>query len=494
MGISFNQIPSNLRVPFAAFEFDSSKASQGPALLPYTCLLIGQKLAAGSQAADSFVRITNADQAIALCGRGSMLHTAARAWFKNNTFTELFIGVVADNGAGVAASGLIAVTGPATAQGTLALYIGGRKVAVGIASGQTAIQIAAAIATAINDDLDLPVTAVQQPPANDHKVTVTYRHKGLVGNYLDMRLNYQDGEALPAGVAVAITAMANGTTNPVLDALIANLGDKWFNIIAHPYTDAASLTALETELASRDNPLRQVDGIAFTASSVSLGSLSTLGDSRNSRYTVIVETNQSPTPVNEYAAAVAAVVAFYGNIDPARPFQTLPLAGVLPPAETDQFTLQERNLLLYDGIATTKVAAGGIVQIERLVTTYQFNAAGAPDTAYLDATTGLTLMYLRYSFNVWFLTRYPRHKLADDDVLEFIGSGQPVITPLIAKGEAIAWFDEMQELGLVEGKDQFVNDLIVVRNSGDVNRLDFLLPPDLMNQLIVIATQGQFRL
>jgi phage tail sheath gpL-like len=458
--------------------------------------LIGQKLAGGSQAANTYIKITNADQAIALCGRGSMLHLAARAWFKNNTFTELFLGVLADNGAGVSAAGQLSVTGPATGNGTLALYIGGRLVSIAVTSGQTAIQIAAAIAAAITADLDMPVTAMQQAPANDFKVTVTYRHKGLVGNYLDMRFNYQDGEALPAGVAIAVTAMAGGTSNPMLDTLIAALGDKWFHIMAHPYTDATSLTALETELAGRDGPMRQIDGITFAGAAATLGAFATLGNSRNSQYLSIPAQpgDNSLTPPYEWAAAVAAAVAFYGNIDPARPFQTIPVVGALPPAELDLYTLQERNLLLYEGIATSKVGAGGVVQIERLVTAYKVNAAGAADTAYLDVNTRLTLMYLRYSFNNWFLTRYPRHKLADDSVLEFIGSGQPVITPLIAAGEAIAWFDEMQELGLVDGKEQFVNDLVVVRSGTDVNRLDFLLPPDLMNQLIVTATKGQFRL
>lgn len=162
------------------------------------------------------------------------------------------------------------------------------------------------------------------------------------------------------------------------------------------------------------------------------------------------------------------------------------------PAEADLFTLTERNLDLYDGIATSKVAAGGVVQIERLITTYKTNAAGGVDTAYLDATSVLTLMYLRYSFRQRILARYPRHKLASDGTR--FGAGQAVITPKIAKAEAIGWFREMEEKGLVEGFDQFKRDLVVERNASDVNRLDFLLPPDLINSLMVTAASIQFRL
>jgi phage tail sheath gpL-like len=193
----------------------------------------------------------------------------------------------------------------------------------------------------------------------------------------------------------------------------------------------------------------------------------------------------------EFAAAVAAVVALNANIDPARPFQTLALACVLEPAESDLFTNTERNLLLFDGVSTSK-ASGGVVQIERLVTTYQTNGAGASDPSYLDATTMLTLLYLRFSFRNRILTRYPRHKLANDGTR--YGAGQAVITPLIGKAEAVAWFREMEELGLVENFDSFVANLVVERNGSDANRLDFLLPPDLINQFIVGAVKIQFRL
>ena len=89
-------------------------------------------------------------------------------------------------------------------------------------------------------------------------------------------------------------------------------------------------------------------------------------------------------------------------------------------------------------------------------------------------------------------TKYPRHKLADDGTR--FGSGQAVITPKDGKAEAVLWFREMEELGLVENFSQFKRDLVVERNATDRNRLDVLLPPDLINQLIVVGAQIQFLL
>lgn len=488
--ISFNETPTALRVPFVAVEFDASQASQGPALLAYRTLLIGQKIAAGSAAANSLHRVTSPEQVSELAGRGSMLHRMAIAYFASNRITETWIGVLADDGAGVAATGTVTVTGPATEAGTIALYVGGERVTVGVADGDTATTIATAIAAAINAKADLPVTATSALGV----VTLTFRHKGLVGNAFNVRHSYRDGEALPEGVAATIVQLSGGTTNPALATLIAELGDSWFHVWVHPFTDATSLAALENELSDRFSSMRMIDAVAITSEAATYANLATLGDGRNSQHSVIVAQPGYPvvTPPMEHAAEVAALVARYGAADPARPFQTLALKHSLPPAEGDIFTLEERNGLLFEGIATTRVGAGDVVQIDRLITTYQENAAGAADTAYLDVNTLLTLMYLRYSFRVRMQTRYPRHKLASDGAR--LGAGQAVITPKLGKAEAVGWFRQMEELGLVEGFDQFKQDLVVERNVSDPNRLDFLLSPDLINQLVVTAAKVAFRL
>lgn len=593
-------IPSNLRVPFVAVEIDNTLAQQGPALLAYRALLIGQKTGEGTAAANSLHKVTSADAVATLAGRGSLLHRMAIAWFANNSSTEAWVGVLADNSAGVAASGTITVTGPATAAGTLSLYVGGNLVEVAVASGDSANTIAAAVAAALGvhatgtvtfataalgddvtigattfvgtvgavtpgdatysidtgdnaaaaslasqvnahavasqvvtavansavvtfravqggdagndivltstdgvtlavsgsgtlegggDDTDLPVHA----SVSSAVATLYARNKGTAGNDIDIRLNYRDGEETPAGVGVSISAMASGATNPSLTALISAMGDQWFHVIAHPYTDSTSLTSLENELASRFGPLRMIDGVAITSAAGSNSTLGTLGDTRNSPHSVIVaQPGASPLAwPPEFAAAVAGVTAYYGAADPARPFQTLPVLGVLPPAEADEFTLQERNLLLFDGVATTRTVSGQ-VQLDRLITTYQRNAAGSADTSYLDVTTMLTIIYARYSFRTRIATRYPRHKLADDGVR--YGAGQAVITPKLGKAEALAWFRELEALGLFEGFDQFKRDLVVERDESDPNRLNFLLPPDLINSFVVGAATLQFRL
>ena len=72
--------------------------------------------------------------------------------------------------------------------------------------------------------------------------------------------------------------------------------------------------------------------------------------------------------------------------------------------------------------------------------------------------------------------------------------GQVDVTPNLMKAEAINRFRDWEQMGLVEGADQFKADIISERNASDPNRLDMLLPPDLINQLRIVANKIQFRL
>lgn len=488
MSISFNQIPANNRLPFVFVEFNNTNAIQGTGLKAYKALMLGQKLAAGSATANVPVRLTSAAQAIALFGNGSMLHHMAEKWFANNKTTELWVIPQDDNASGVKATGTLTFTGPATAAGAINLYVAGRKISVPVASGDSITAIAAAVAAAINALPYLGITAA----AALGVVTYTYVHKGLVGNEVDVRVNYYDGESLPGGVGLTIAAGVAGTLNPSLTAAIAAMGETQYDVIANPYNDAQSLTDIEAEMVSRFGPTRQIDGVAFSAKNADFATITALGASRNSPHVSLSHCYKHPSHSAQFAAALAAVAAFYANIDPARPFQTLAIAGELAPSEIDRFTNEERNLMLFDGVSTNSVDAGGVLRMERMITMYQENALGADDTSYLDVTTMLTLSFLRYDFRNYFLLKYPRHKLADDGTR--FGAGQAVMTPALGKAEAIAKFRDWEELGLVENFDDYKANLLVERNLGDPNRLDFLLPPDLINQLITTAAQIDFRL
>ena len=130
MTISYNDIPAALRYPGVYIENDGSQAGLGndiPAVL-----LIGQKLADGTAAAGEIVRVAGVEDAVTKAGAGSMLAQMVSAYRDNDQSFDLYLLPCADNTAGVQATGTIEVTSAATAAGTLALYIAGQCVSVGI--------------------------------------------------------------------------------------------------------------------------------------------------------------------------------------------------------------------------------------------------------------------------------------------------------------------------------------------------------------------------
>ena len=481
-------IPNDLRVPFLYVEFDSTRAFQGPSILKYKVLLVGQRTSDGTRAQLAIDKITSYDQATKLYGAGSQLARMFKSFFDNNRISDVYGCSLDDADAGVAATGSFVIGGTATKAGTFVAYLGGERIPIAVTAGMTANQIGAALQSAINADTGRQVTGTNVAGT----VTITAKNKGEAGNDFDLRLNYYSGEELPDGITCTVTAMSGGENNPLLSSVITILGDEWYNVICSPYYDATNMTAIENELASRFGPLRMIDGMYVTSRRGSVGTLSSWGSGRNSPHVIVMHSQAICGYSPEFAAALAGQVSKEAQADPARPFQTLELVGILPPAITERFTLAENNSLLYDGISTFYVDNGGKVRIQRVITMYQTNALGAQDIAYLDANTMFTLMFLRYDFRNQILSRYPRAKLADDGVQ--VGPGQQVMTPKLGKSEAINIFRGWEQLGLVENIDQFKRDLVCVRSSTDPNRLEWILPPDLINQFRVGAATIQFLL
>jgi phage tail sheath gpL-like len=487
MSISFNQIPSGIRVPLFYAEFDNSAAVQGGAEQVYKTLLIGNKLAAGTKPELEVQLITSAEQAAEYFGIGSVLSDMAAAYLKNNKINPLYCIAIDDNVAGALATGTITIGGTPTAAGTLSYMIGGKNVQVGVTTVDTPTTIAAALVAAITADTSLTVSAANVLGV----VTLTAKNKGLHANEMDVRQNYFLGEELPAGVTSVIVAMSGGTGNPDVDEVWPVIGDDQYILMVTPWTDSQNLGKMETELDDRFGPLRQNDGYGLYGKRDTHGNLVTFGNTRNSQFTTVMGV-KGPSSPWVVAASLAGQVSAAGSIDPARPFQTLKLVGVLAPAQSELFTLAERDILLHNGIATFNVDSGSNVLIESVITTFKENSFGSPDTSYLYLNTPLTLSYLRFDLKARITSRFPRHKLANDGTR--FAPGQAVVTPLSIKAEVITKFQEWEEKALVEGFEQFKSDLIVERNNDNPNRVDILLPPDLVNQLRICGVKIQFLL
>jgi phage tail sheath gpL-like len=422
-----------------------------------------------------------------------------KTFFANNFSNEVWGLGVPEPTAGAAATGTITVATPPTQAGTIHLYISGEHVPIDIASSDTVSEIAAAIASAVNEVDDFPVTAT----ASAGIVTLKAIWRGVNGNDIRVDLNYYGtigGEQTPPGLGLTLPVtsfLTGGVGVPDFTAGISALGEKNFEYVALPYTDSNSLNAWELEYGFEDvgrwGWRRQLYGHVFSARRDTYSNLITFGNTRNSGVTSIMGFEMTaPSAIYEWVTAYVAKAQRALIDDPARPLQTLSLNTVKLAPLQDRFDTLELNALAENGIATQKAGSDNQPMISRETTTYQLNLYGFADDAYELVTTLATLARLIRNQRQAITSKFPRVKLADDGTR--FGPGQAIVTPGIIKGELIAEYVEDMWNGLVENLSAFKANLIVERDPNDPNRVNVLYGPDLINQLRVFAVLAQFRL
>ncbi|PPU93748.1 phage tail sheath subtilisin-like domain-containing protein [Xanthomonas albilineans] len=510
-GISFEHIPSNQRVPLFYAEMDNSQANLGGQAL--NTLLIGQMLYSGTATPNTAVLVTDPKSAMVLFGQGSMLARMVAFYrLQDAGSCNLWCIGVRDDPASTTAMGTIVINGQATASGAIALYIAGQRVSVSVQIGDSTTDIATNMVSRINATADLPLTAwigensdaiTPMPSIVESSAVVMLGSKwrGLSANDItiaDSFLGWSAGEIIPAGVSLAYSGptLSGGLTDPsMVTTAIHGMGDDTYDFIIHPYAHALALNDLQLELddtTGRWSYAKQIYGHAYSALRGTLSDLVAFGMTRNDQHhTVAAIDADCPNPCWEYAAAYGGANAVDIAADPARPTQTTPLSGLLPPRAGNRFLFEDRQALLNFGIATSFVS-GGQLRVERAITTYQKNSFGAPDSSYLDSETLHTSVYVLRALKNVITSKYPRHKLADDGTR--FAAGQAIVTPAVIKGELCAVYGQMEYLGIVENLDTFKQHLIVERDPRDTNRINVLFPPDYVNQLRVFAVLNQFRL
>ena len=479
-------IADSILVPGVFVTIDNSLANTASGEA-FKTVIFGQKTSAGTATAEVLTQVFSAEQAAELSGNGSLLDEMFRGWFATNNVSEVYMVALEDAGAATAGTQTLTVAVTTAEAGTLSLYVNGKLLRIGVTAAQTDAQIATAIAAAITADVTLPITAV----AASEVVTCTAKNKGTLGNDIDLRFNEGSTEAFPTGVTVAVAVGVTGATDPDIADAIAALPDEVFKVIVNPYTDSASTTALKTELDRRWGATVQLDGHALMATAGTASTVATFGDTLNSEHFTFTDAGKDVmAPPYTWAATLAGRVSFSADADPARPFRTLGLSGIVGDDATDRRTFSELNAILSSGIGTHKVLNDGSVVVDRLVTTFKTNSVGAADTSYQNTNTMFNLSYMRQSYKTRMLSRYPRHKLADDG--DVFGGGQPIATPSTVKGEIIALYREWILDGLAEDLDSFAESLVVERDVTNRSKLNVNMQPKLIGQLYQFDANLQF--
>lgn len=486
--INFNQVATNEKIPGYYGEITTTNANQGVFDYPTRILVVGQKLGTGTAPALSPQIIVDDLQAKELFGLGSSLALMCAAILRVQNTIEIHAIAQDDLGASATAAGTIAVDTPATVSGTLYLYVAGERLAVGINASDTKAQIATAIVSAINEEVDLPVTAAVDG-ADDELVNVTAKNAGLVGNEIKITTNFFAGEFLPASLALTITNLSGGTANPDVGDVIDAIEGEWFTDIAMQYTDAANLTLIETELKDRFSATGKMDAQCAIAVRGTFSENYTFCNGRNS---VFVSPLAIPADALEpawiWGAQLCGWIAYWSNQHPARPYKGLVLKGLKAPKT--KYTTTERRILLGNGGSTFTVNANGEVTLERVVTMYQENAGGIKDETYLDVTTVKTFSHIRYDDSAYITTLYFAEDgkvLTDNEAAA--AKSDILVTPKTIDASSFA----RAQLWIEQG---WVSEVVEIRSEIDANdptRVNRLMSLDITNPLMILATKLDMR-
>lgn len=460
--IDFDTVPGALRVPGQYIEFNTRTATQGLPQNPQKLLILGPMLAGGKQPALTPVQLYSDAQAGDLFGHGSWAQAMVKQAFANNQYLDLTVIGIPDHEAGVAAVGRVVAAGTATTAGTVELSIGGQKYSVAVMPGTNA----EAVADKLRAKLAAEPSCLVTGGGSGATLALTAKNKGVIGN--EIAVSVSSGAA---GLTFNVTAMANGQRNADVAAALAVVAGKHYHVIAGPFADDANAKALSTHLTDVSNSIEQrgsigvlgwrgtlATGIAFAAK---------LNDGRISCawYKGAVEGNALIAA--GYAAQLAA------EQDPAKPLNTLEVRGLGITPDADWPLFAECNNALYNGI-TPLTVVNNKVQIMRAVSTYTKSAANVDDPSLLDITTIRTLDYTRKAIKERIALRFPRAKLSDK------------LLPKV-KSEVLDVLIKLEDAEIIENAEANKGKLQMVRAENDPNRINAVIPADVVNGLHVFA-------
>ena len=459
--VSFDKIKTSTRKPGVYVEWNTKLAVRNLPTNKQRVLLIAQHSNPKAGKLTALENIYSAADVAAAYGAGSQAHLMALAAIKAYAYADLSLITVADNEAGVAATGSITITGTADTQGVLRVNIGNADtLTVGVAANATAATVAAAVKAAIDAETSLPVTAT----ASEGLVTLTAKNKGTHGNHIRIRTGNT-----AEGITGAVKAMSGGDADadigPALNAVIA----EGHNLIAVGCTDEVNLLKLRTHLETVGAPEEKRWALGIYGQTGALAQTTTQAGRLNSGYLYSAWYRKTPSLPCELAAAFAAVVA--SEEDPARPLNTLKLNGIGVCDSADKTMRTEQENALYNGVPPIETSPDGTsAQIVRAISTYTKSGNGTADESLLDMTTVRTLIYVSGACADRIALRFPRDKMTERTIAR-------------VRSELIDVLMKCEELEIVENVENNLANLIVERDAQNTGMLNCRVPSDVVNGL-----------
>jgi phage tail sheath gpL-like len=409
-----------------------------------TILLVGQKLSGSATSGELKEILTEADLNNYF-GRNSHISIAGRALLKTLSIsaTRPKISAIAldDNASGVVATGSFAITGTATASGSLSFYVDSIKngaYQIDVAIGDTATVIATKLKALIDANLNSPVVA----GISSSTINLTSANKGLVANSIGLKL-----KGSVAGISVAITAMNGGATNPVLTGLFDNIINSKIRFTSIAYPSEYTLSILTELTEARINVDNEVlDGLGIIAKTDTYVNNNSFLDGLNLKTLDVICNNKINTATHKGGAifennlTISAVIAgirelrltvnanisrimsngeaLGGSYNAAIPYFNT-VAYELPIIDVgNNYLEEERNELKNSGGSCPQNnSANTFIDINKQFTTYKLDNAGNVDKTYQSVNTLDTMSIVREYFFRNIKKDFAQHALTSGQVV-----------------------------------------------------------------------------
>jgi phage tail sheath gpL-like len=490
MSISFDLFPDSQVASTVAIETAKKKNSTAGVTIPQTIGLFGQYNSGKTPVDNVPVLVLSADDSANLFGFGSMLHLQHLKIEEGaGNAIPVYAFPLADDGAGVAATGTITFTTNATSAGVYSFYVAGQKIQFTVVNGDTPTILGDKFKAAHDAILNLPTTAASVTGV----VTLTSKWLGTTANEITIKQNLagkSESDQVPTGTTVAIVAMASGANNPDVATALGNLGDTWFTMLVWPYRDSSNLDVLENTGDDRFAPIIQKPFLAVIGSELAQSPYLSEVGARNSSWSNFINVPSLNETAFELAANAVGEMAFSAQVDPARPFKTLELTGISTENDSDPYDGNVKNSFVQAGGGYTNIDSVGGVRIGDMVSTLTETALGAPSGQWWTVDT-TNVQAKIYTLDVLFKSPpFDRAIVVDDAAVTTKGYA---ISPKRAKAVVKSLVDQ-QWIPEAWSKDRdfIVQSITAEIDPGNAGRINIQLNDVLAKGLRIIAIKYFF--
>ena len=460
----------------------------GILFLPQRLAIVGQGSSA-SVYSTTKRQVTTALEAAQLYGFGSPLHLAALQVLPVNGDGVGSIPVTLypldDEGAAVASTGAVGVTGTATESGSFKVLVNNiESKEVVVSNGDLGTVLEDAIATAINAVLEMPVVAVGNGISNE--ADLTSKWKGASANDITVSVT-----GTIAGLTFVVTQPSGGLTNPNIDAALAQVGDVWETMMLNclDTADTTTLDKYQTFGEGRWGSITRKPLVVFTGNTeANVSTAVTVPDARaadrvNSQLTAPGSDN---LPFVVAARQLARIVTVANN-NPPRDYGSQDASGIVPGTDGEQWTHTQRDLAVKAGSSTVEVK-DGVVNVSDTVTFY--HPAGDATPAYRYVVDIVKLQNIIFNLDLMFAT-------AEWDGAPLIPDDQPTVNrdakqPKTAVAAVAAMIDSLALNAIVSDPETAKANTFAEIDAGNPKRLNVSTTVQLSGNTNIISVDLNF--